>query len=473
MSTKDFNEEDRIFLQAQSIDIIPMRITFLGGAGGVTGANHLLEIRGSKFLIDCGLFQSGEFVDELNRQNFGYIPEEIAAVFISHGHLDHVGRLPKLYRNGFRGAIYATPPTIDITSLILEDAFHIMEQECEAKQQQLLYKKEDIQGVMSQMKPLEYEKPLNLMKDARVTLFDAGHILGSAITFFEDLKAGTSIVFSGDFGNKPKPILKDPTQINAADYVVVESAYGNRVHESRKSMHLTMADIFLKVAKEKHILIIPAFSLERTQELLYYFEEFVEKHHFPSIPTFLDSPLSIKITEVFKKYPEYFDHEAYQLFMRDQNFLDFKGLITTVSTEESKKIINFKPPKIIIAGSGMMHAGRIRHHLVNYLPDKRTILLIVGFQVRGTLGRQLLDGAKKVRIFGKEVPVRATIIAMGAMSAHGDSNMLFDWVKNIRGVKKVFVVQGDPEAANFLADRINKGTEAKAIAPGLGHSEEL
>jgi metallo-beta-lactamase family protein len=450
-----------------------MRITFLGGAGGVTGANHLLEVGKTRLLIDCGLFQSGHFVDDLNRSNFAFDPSGIDFVSITHGHLDHVGRLPKLYKEGFRGKIYATSPTIDIAHIILEDAFHIMSAEAEEHHKPLLYEFEDIGKVMELFEPREYRAPFRPAKNLTITFDDAGHILGSSLVSIVEARTRKKVVFSGDFGNKPKPILQDPTQIESADFAVVESAYGNRVHETHKSLHLALADIFLRVIKQRSILIIPAFSVERTQELLYYFNDFVEKHHFPSVATFVDSPMAIKITEVFKKYPQYFDEEAKALIQKGDDFLDFPGLIFTTTVQESKRIEKVRAPKIIIAGSGMMHAGRIRNHLLQYLSDKRTILLIVGFQVRGSLGRQLLDGARTVRIFGKKIPVRATIRELPAMSAHGDSNMLFEWVSQIKGLKKAFVVQGDPEAANALANRINAGTKAKAIAPGLGYSEEI
>ncbi|HLD81587.1 MAG TPA: MBL fold metallo-hydrolase [Patescibacteria group bacterium] len=451
-----------------------MRITFFGGAGGVTGANHLLEIRKTKLIVDCGLFQSGQFVDELNKQNFAYDPASLNYALITHAHLDHVGRLPKLYKEGFRGKILATPPTIDITRLILEDSCRILEYESSKNKNEKPFTcMPEVEKVMKLFEPVHYRKPYPLSSTAIATFYDAGHILGSSMIEIKDKKEKKTIIFSGDFGNIDKPILNDPTQIEEADFVVVESAYGNRIHESDRSKKFLLGKLFIETVKKKGVLMIPAFSIERTQELLYYFNSLVEKHGFKPIPTFLDSPLAIKITQVFKKYPEYYDSEAYCLVNEGDDFLQFPGLKLTETTQESKNIFRVVGPKIIIAGSGMMHAGRILNHMINYLPGKNNTLLIVGFQVRGSIGRKLLDGATSVRIHGEEIPVRARITAIGAMSAHGDSNMLLRWVKNIKGVKRVFTVQGDPEAANYLANRINKNTKAKAMAPGLGYSEEL
>ncbi len=455
-----------------------MKITFLGGAGGVTGANHLLEIQKMKMIIDCGLFQSGKFVDELNHQNFAYDPSSVQFAFITHAHLDHVGRLPKLYEHGFRGTIYATEPTCELARLILEDSCSVMEHESKdmrhssGRVRRPFTCKPEVDSVMKLFHAVKYREKIQLAKDVEVVFDDAGHILGSSTIQFTDKKAKKSIIFSGDFGNVNKPILRDPVQAESADYVVVESVYGDKKHESARSKKLILAEIFLENMRKKGVLMIPAFSLERTQELLYYFNELIEKHNFPKVPMFLDSPLAIKITKVFKKFPDYYDAEAKELTDLGDDFLHFEGLQLTESVQQSKGIARIKGPKVVIAGSGMMHAGRILHHLVEYLPNKNNTLLIVGFQVRGSLGRRLLEGATRVRINHRDVPVRARVKAIGAMSAHADSDHLLQWVKNIKGVKKTFVVQGDPDAANFLTQRINRAG-ISAVAPSLGYSEEL
>lgn len=455
------------------IEHFVMKITFLGAAGGVTGANYLLEIGSKKMIIDCGLFQSGALMDDLNYQNFAFDPTEVGYAFITHAHLDHIGRLPKLYREGFRGAIYATGATRDIALYTLRDAYKIMQEESKDHRKSLLYKERDIDHVMNLFQEVHYEEELTLDPSFSVRFHDAGHILGSAIISFTSKKEGKSIVFSGDLGNDPKPILKAPTKIEAADYVIVESAYGNRVHESLRDRDALLSHIILSNIKNKGVLLIPAFSVERTQELLYFCNDLVERHHYPPIPTFLDSPLAIHITQIFKKYPEMYDQEAKELQDAGDDFLRFPGLVMTPTVRSSKMISRVQPPKMIIAGSGMMHGGRILHHLQEYLPLKQTTLLIVGFQVRGSLGRQLLEGARRIRVKGKEIPVRAEVVGLGAMSAHADANQLFAWVKDIQGLKKVFVVQGDPEAASGLAIRMRQGLTVETIVPGLGYSEIL
>ncbi|MBI2098828.1 MBL fold metallo-hydrolase [Candidatus Uhrbacteria bacterium] len=450
-----------------------MKLAFYGGvSGSVTGANYFSETQKvTKILVDCGMFQGSRFAEEQNHLPFAYKPEEIQAVFITHAHIDHIGRLPKLYKDGFRGKVYSTKPTRDLAELNLMDSAHLIGEEAEETGAPPLFNAADVANVMGLFEGIDYGNVLNPAPDIKVRFRDAGHILGSAI--IELWGDGKKVVFSGDLGNPPTPLLKPTEFIDEADYVLVEAAYGNRVHEDFKERKSLLEDQIEYVGKKNGVLMIPIFALERTQELLFELNELIENKRVPPMPVFIDSPLAINATEVYKKYPGYFNKEAMYLIESGDQIFNWPGLKMTKTVEESKAINDVSPPKVIVAGSGMSNGGRIRHHERRYLQDPNSLLLIIGYQVAGSLGRRLLDGAKEIKMFGETVPVRAKIAAIGGYSAHADQPKLFDWVSHIKNLKQVFTVQGEEAAAKALASLIQDNLAVRAEAPILGEVVEL
>ncbi|MEX2054093.1 MAG: MBL fold metallo-hydrolase [Candidatus Colwellbacteria bacterium] len=451
-----------------------MKLTFHGGAGAVTGANYLLETAESKILIDCGLRQGGRLCEKQNYEPFGYDVSSIDALFITHAHIDHVGRAPRLYKNGFKGKVFSTPPTKEFAEELLRDSQDILSREARRDGKEPLYSDEDIDGLLELWKTNGYHKQI-LVKDIKVTFYDAGHILGSSFILIE--AEGKRIIFSGDLGNVPAPMLKDTEEISGADYVVIESAYGGRIHEDLEERKHILEDVIEKTAKRGGVLMIPAFAMERTQQVLHELNGLVENGRIPQIPIFLDSPLAIKLTSVYQRYtgnPEYMDKKSIELFKAGDAILKFPGLKFTLKTEESREIHNVSGPKIIIAGSGMSNGGRITHHEVRYLPDEENTLLIVGYQAEGTLGRQLIDGAKQVTINGQNVPVRAQIKAIGGYSSHADQNGLLAWLRPVRDtLNNVFIVQGDEDQSELLGHAIRDKLAIQATVPKISESVEL
>lgn len=427
-----------------------MKLTFHGGARMVTGANYLLESGDTKILIDCGLHQGSNFCEKHNWEPFPYRPADIAAVFVTHAHMDHTGRLPKLVRDGFRGTVYATPPTRDAAEFLLRDADHILEEEAKRFKQPLLYTNDDITGLMSRWQGIPYHESVTV-GPFRMTLWNAGHVLGSSS--IEVNAEGKTILFSGDLGNTPAPLIGSSEPFTkGADYCLIESVYGDRIHENPLARKEMLEDLIEDTAKAKGVLMIPAFAMERTQELLAEMNDLIEQGRIPPIPVFLDSPLAIRLTDVYRKYTSFLDAESRN---RKDDLFNFRGLRRTLTTEESKAINDVPPPKIIIAGSGMSHGGRILHHERRYLPDPKSTLLIVGFQTKGSLGRRLLDGEPEVQLFGERVPVRCHVKAIGGYSAHADQNQLLAWISPMKlGLRKVFVVQGEEEASEALKERL-------------------
>ncbi len=472
-----------------------LKLTFHGGAKMVTGANYLLETesprssasspRKSAILIDCGLHQGSNFCEKHNWEPFAYDPKTIDAVFITHAHIDHTGRLPKLVKDGFRGTVYSTAPTRDASELLLRDSDHILAQEAERFKKPILYNAEDIDQLMRQWQAVEYHKPIvtgdmGQGTGMTVTFWNAGHILGSS---FIEIKVdplvnsgrAEKLVFSGDLGNSPAPII-GPWEVYGDDatYCIVESTYGDRVHEQASERVEILEHLIQDTAVAGGTLLIPAFAMERTQELLYEINNMAEHGRIPKIPIFLDSPLAIKLTDVYKKYSRYFDAEAQRAGGRDGSIFDFPGLTRTLTTEESKQINEVKGPKVVIAGSGMSHGGRILHHEKRYLPDPKSTFLIVGYQAQGSLGRQILEGAKAVRIHGEDIPVRCHVKAIGAYSAHADQPQLLEWLRPMRTtLKKAFAVQGEEGPATALAQKISDELAVHSYVPSLGEEVML
>lgn len=460
-----------------------MRLHFYGGAGVVTGVNYLLETDKSKILIDCGLFQGEKKLEEKNTQPFSYNPKEIDAVIVSHSHLDHVGRLPQLISAGFKGKIFATPPTVDFTRLILEDSVRVLAEKARHAGVLPLFSQSEVEEVMKHFAAVDYYKKISAAKDISFTFYDAGHILGSAIIEIE--AANKKIVFSGDIGNPPAPLLRPPDFLSRADYVLVESTYGDRTHESPEACKELIENIVEKTVTSQGVLLIPSFALERTQQLLYHFNELVERHEIPPVPIYIDSPLALHITDVYKKYPQYFNKEAVAEIDSGDDIFNFPGLHFTETSKESKEINNVPPPKVIIAGSGMSNGGRIVHHEALYLPDSKTTLLLVTYQAEGTLGRLIASGAKKVEILDREVKINARIEKISGYSAHADQQFLMDWLKNFRKLgypeaksidgclKKVFVVQGEEKPSQTLAGLVRDELGIESVVPKIGEVVEI
>lgn len=448
-----------------------MKLTFFGGTGEVTGSNYFLESGGTNILVDCGLHQGSHYAERKNFEKFPYDPRTIAAVFITHSHLDHIGRLPSLVRNGFKGKIYSTAATKDFAELMLLDSEHILGREAEREHRKPLYTTEDVMQLRQHWEGLRYHEQL-AVGPFTVELYDAGHILGSAIVKVR--AEGKTVVFSGDLGNSPAPIIRPTEQIDAADYCLVESTYGDRVHEGADKRKEQLEDVIEDMVKRGGTLMIPTFAMERTQELLYHLHQLFDEGRVPRVPVFIDSPLAIKLTAIYKKYESYFNTETREIARSGDDILNFPGLRLTLTTEQSKEINGIPPPKIVIAGSGMSNGGRILHHEMRYLPDQKSTILFVGYQAKGSLGREIMDGAQTVRIFGEMVPVRCKKVDIPGYSAHADQPRLLLWLMPMRRtLKKVFVVQGEEESSAALARKIVDDLAVAAEVPKLGETVVL
>lgn len=449
------------------------KITFYGGVGTVTGANFLIEGAGKRFLVDCGLMQGCfKVCDDANRAPFPYEPSSIDAVFITHSHIDHVGRLPKLVKDGFRGVIYSTPPAREIAELMLVDSLGVMGKEAARDGLPTIYEENDVSESMKLWKTSLYKESIDMGGGIKVRLLDSGHVLGSSMV--EVLYNGKKIILTGDLGNSPSPLLNDPETIADADYLVIESVYGDRNHESHSERKRRLEEIFEREIRLKGVLMIPAFSLERSQEILFEVNDFLENKKIPHIPIYFDSPLAIKVTKVYSKYKDYFNPDVRDLIKEGDDIFSFPGLKVTMTTEESRAISNEPDPKVIIAGSGMSNGGRIIHHEKRYLPDSKNTLLLIGYQSAGTPGRLLQEGVKSIKILGEDVPVNAEIITISGYSAHKDSDALLDFISHTNDtVKKVFVVMGETRSSLFLAQRLRDNLGVQAVVPSVGDSFEL
>ncbi len=451
-----------------------MKLTFCGASHEVTGSCYLLEINGKKIVVDCGMFQGSDFSEGKNYEDFPFDPKEIHAVLITHAHLDHVGRLPKLVKDGFGGKIYGTAGTLELGELVLHDAWSVMAYEEQKFQKPVLYSEQDIANTAALFHPIKYHETIDLGGEITAEFRDAGHIFGASFIIVRG--EGKTIGFSGDVGNVHVPILKDTESLPELDVLLVESTYGDRIHEDAETRTEIIARLIEEAAKRGGTIMIPAFSIERTQEFLYELHKLQEhEHRLPEMPIFLDSPLAIKATEVFKRHHEYYDAEAAKEIVQGDDFLNFPQLKVTLTRDDSKTINSVPGPKMVIAGAGMMNGGRILHHAMRYLSDPNSTLIIVGYQAHGTLGRKLYEGATSVKIHGEEIPVRCTIKAIGGLSAHADQKKLLAWVgSGPNGApKKVFCIHGEEHAATELAHRLRDQYNIETFVPEYGESVEL
>ena len=458
-----------------------LKLTFYGGAQEVSGSCALLESEsgkgGTKLLIDCGLFQGGKFMENSNFDPFPFNLKTIDAVLVTHGHLDHIGRIPKLVREGFKGKIFSTAATRDISQLMLIDSLGVMRKEAKGKVDKLIYEEEDVAQTMKQWEGLNYHEPFEI-GEFKINFKDAGHILGSAIIeiFYpsQNLEQAQKIVFSGDLGNSPTPLLRDVEQVKDANFLIIETTYGDREHEGRKERKVKLERIIEDTIARRGVLMIPAFSIERTQELLFELNDLIENSRIPKVPVFLDSPLAINAIEIYKKYNDYYNKEAKYIMNSGDDVFKFPGLKFTLTTEESKQINDVPPPKVILAGSGMSTGGRILHHERRYLSDPNSTLLLISYQVAGSLGRQLEDGANEVNILGETIPVKARIYSLKGYSAHPDRNGLFHFVENSYAtLKKVFATHSEPKSTLFFTQMIRDHLGLDIVAPKYGDSFEL
>lgn len=449
-----------------------MRITLHGAAREVTGSCYHLQSQKANVLVDCGLFQGSFFARSKNFEDFPFDPKTLDAVFITHAHLDHTGRLPKLVKDGFKGPIYLTPPTADITALLLRDAVDIMEEDLRHSFRPVLYSKEDAERAIAMFKKLDDRDGL-CFKDLTVDFHNASHIFGSCFYRITEQGTGKSTIFSGDLGNVNTPLLQPKDDLPLADALFIESTYGHRLHEDEKSRSALLKQAVLDTVKNKGVLLIPSFAVERTQELLFEFNHLVENGLMSKVDMYLDSPMAIHANDILNSHPKYYSREALRLISVGDKLYEFPGLKITGTRDESKKINEAPRPKVIIAGSGMMNGGRILHHLVRYLGDAKNTLLIIGYQAEGTLGRKLYSGEKKVQVLNENVYVKAKVLSIGGYSAHADQRMLMDWVKSAKTPpKNVFCTHGDELACSALSTELSSHG-INADVPRLGQSIDV
>ena len=457
-----------------------MRITCLGASRCVTGSSFLID-NGRKYLVDCGLFQGGAQMERLNHSPWGFNPSEIEALLLTHTHIDHSGRIPKLVKDGFRGKIYASGPTAELAKILLLDSAHIQEMEAEWQGRknkrrgdsvvEPLYRIEDAERCLPLFVPVKEDEVLRLEPELSVTFHNAGHILGSSILEIVSgpPEASRRTVFTGDLGYKGHMILRPPAILTEADLLFIESTYGNRNHKSLEESEKELLKAILYSHEHGEKVLIPAFAVERTQELLFMIGKFFRQKLIPPMPVYLDSPLAISATSIFRHMRQYFDAETKAVFDSGNDPFNFEQLVSTRSAQESMDINNQTGPAIVIAGNGMCSAGRIRHHLKHNLWRPGCSLVIAGFQAAGTLGRTLVEGARMVKILGERVVVRAKIFTIGGLSAHADQNGLLEWLGHFKNpALRVYVIHGESNVSDEFAGIVSRRFGFEAHVPSLG-----
>jgi len=457
-----------------------IKLSFLGAAQNVTGSQYLVETDSTKLLVDCGLYQERALKGR-NWNPFFMPPQSLDAVLLTHAHLDHCGLLPKLTQKDFNQAIYSTAATAEITRIMLLDAGKLQEEDASFKKRRHkrekrkgkypeipLYTQEDAKAVFPLFSPVKYGEPVQVGEGVEASFHDAGHVLGASMVRLKIGQNGEqrTIIFSGDIGRWSKPMLEDPTLFDEADYVVVESTYGDRLLEPLEDTAKEFAEIVNATADKGGNIIIPSFALERSQEILYYLNKFRLEGRIPRLPVFLDSPMAISITEVFGNHPHLFDGEMKKLLRQEKSPFDFPELKLTRTTEESKAINRLTGSNIIIAGSGMCTGGRIKHHLANNITREENTVLFVGYQASGTLGRHIVNGAKSARILGQYHPVRARIAQVHGFSAHADRDELIKWLSSLgKAPRRVFVTHGELDASKNLAGLVRESQGWETLIP--------
>jgi metallo-beta-lactamase family protein len=451
------------------------KLTFLGAARNVTGSCYLLETGDAHVLVDCGMYQERKY-QERNWQPFQFDPKSIDAVFLTHAHLDHCGLLPRLVREGYAGKIYCTQATAEIAEIILIDAAHLQEEDAIFKRERHkregrrgphpeipLYTVQDAEAVRPYFSSVDYLNCVAAGSDVEGCYYEAGHVLGAATINININQGGRNhrIIFSGDIGEPDRPIINDPAVFNEAEYIVIESTYGDRTHEEHRNTDIQrqLKDCINRTVSAGGNIVIPSFALERSQELLYHLNELFLRKEIPPLTVYLDSPMAIRITEVFKHHAELFDKEMMRRLRQGDSFFNFENLKIVESTEESRAINDAKGSSIIIAGSGMVTGGRVKHHIINNITRPESTILFVGYQAEGTPGRILLDGAREIRLLGQMHPVRARIEKIDGFSAHADRDGLLGWLSDIRVPPLcVFVTHGEEKAAVSFAKLLNGKT---------------
>jgi metallo-beta-lactamase family protein len=460
-----------------------IKLSFLGAARSVTGSRYLVEANGTKVLVDCGMYQERQFRAR-DWSPFPVNPRTIEAVLLTHAHLDHCGLLPKLVKDGFHRAVHCTQATRELAEIILMDSARLMTEDADFKRRRHknegrtgpypelpLYTTYDVEACLPRFVPARYRKPVKVARGIEATFFDAGHTLGSAMLQLCVTEEGkeTTLLFSGDMGRPGKPILMDPTVFKEADYVVVESTYGDRLLDPPEDMAGKMAEQINWAVGAGGNVVIPSFALERTQEVMYYLNELLLKDAIPHLVVFLDSPMAAAITEVFRHHHELMDAETLDLIRHGNSPFDFPGFTEVKTPDESKAINQIRGTAVIIAGSGMCTGGRIKHHLVANISRPDSVILFVGYQAAGTLGREIVDGATEVRILGQQHPVKARVVYLHGFSGHADREQLLSWLLNLRKPPKgVFVTHGESSAAEGFAGLLGARTGWPVTAPEYG-----
>ena len=464
-----------------------MKITFYGAAGEVTGSQHLIETDTLRVLLDCGLFQGHRAESRAKNEQFLCHPKELSGVILSHAHADHCGNLPGLYKAGYRGQIFCTPATADVAEVMLSDSAHIQLEDAKYLQRKLgpghppvepLYDDDDVAGVVKSFVTIPYGEWHELSKDFRMRFSDAGHILGSAITEMEICEKGDwkRVVFTGDLGRRGIPLLRDPQLVAGCDVLITESTYGNRVHPKADDIKQHLKRILKRAAEQGSRVVIPAFSLGRTQTLVYFLNELHNEGELPDIPVFVDSPLSKEITAVYRQHSAAMDVEFQRALQSDKDPFAFPGLKYIGSQQESMQLNYRRGAFVVIAASGMCEAGRVVHHLRHAISDPKNVVVIIGFQAENTLGRKLVDKWRTVRIFDKLVELNCDVESLQGLSAHADSEDFHWWFEGLaadRGVGRAFVVHGEPDQAKALAQMLHEFSDEPATVPQFGESFEV
>jgi metallo-beta-lactamase family protein len=457
-----------------------INLSFLGAAQNVTGSRYLLEANGKRLLVDCGLYQERDF-RERNWDPFPIPPKSIDLILLTHAHLDHSGYLPRLVKSGFRGSVFSTAASVEIAKIALLDSAHLLTEDAQYKRKRHakekrkgphpevpLYTEADARESFPLFKQVRYEEPVEVGDGLEATYHDAGHILGASHITLKITRNGEvrTILFSGDIGRWDKPILRDPTLIKHADYVIMESTYGDRDHEDPSDIDSMLEDVVNSTCKRGGNICIPSFAIGRTQEVLYRLNELLVEQRIPHCRVFIDSPMAVKVTEVFKHHRELFDKEMMDFINDGQSPFRFPELKMVTTVADSKAINSVKKGALIIAGSGMCTGGRIKHHLANNIDRKESTVLFVGYQAVGTLGRHIVEGASEVRLFGKKYPVKARVVQINGFSAHADRGELMRWVSGLApDPKHVFVTHGEPESARAFAARLKQEKGWKVSVP--------